>query len=252
MDVFGFFSELSGIAGYLAVLGGLLACGMGVPIPEDIILISGGLFAAHNGHGVLPMMGVGLLGILLGDSVVYLMGRRLGPVIAARTPLRHWLSPQRLARVDTLFERHGEKILIGARFMPGVRAVVYFSAGNSRVPYWKFLLFDGLAALVSAPLWVYLGYVFGQDVVEWARRSQRSLLVLGLALVGLWLVYRFVRRRWAARSLAVLAARAKEGAGAEPGVINPELGAIKSGSEFFSSSGEATGFVAEPFVKKDE
>lgn len=214
MDVFSYFSELSGIAGYFAVLGGLLACGLGVPIPEDIILISGGLFAAHNGHGVWPMMAVGLLGILLGDSIVYAMGRRLGPVIAARTPLRHWLSPQRLARVDALFERHGEKILIGARFMPGVRAVAYFSAGNSRVPYWKFVFYDGVAALVSAPLWVYLGYVFGHDVVEWARRSQRSLLLFALALVALWLVYRFIRRRWAARSLAVLAARAREEAGA--------------------------------------
>lgn len=218
MELFQFFSEFSGIASYLAVVGTLLICGLGFPIPEDIVLISGGFLAAHNGHGVWPMVLISLFGILGGDSLAYGMGRRFGIAIALQTPLRRFLTPGRLDRVDSLFRRHGEKILIAARFMPGVRAVAFFSAGAMRVPYWKFLLFDGLAALFSAPLWVILGYSFGQDVLEWAKRSQWVLVGIGVALVIAWLVFRLVQSRKSARVADGIAP-----VSSELGIKTPEL-----------------------------
>lgn len=198
MEIFTFFSGFSGLAGYVLVLATLIICGFGVPIPEDIILISGGYLAAAAGHSPWAMVATGLAGIMLGDSIIFWLGRRFGLTLASRTILRHYLTPERLARVERLFRRHGEKVLVAARFMPGVRAVAFFSAGAMRVPYWHFVLLDGLAALVSAPLWVLLGHRFGVDVVEWAKRSQWVLLASGvtvLVLYGLW-------RLWAARSTA--------------------------------------------------
>lgn len=209
MELFTFFSGFSGIAGYVVVLGTLLICGLGVPIPEDIVLISGGFIAAHNDHGYWPMVLVSLAGIIGGDSIVYGMGRRFGISLALQTPLRRFLTSERLDKVDGMFRRHGEKILIAARFMPGVRAVAFFSAGAMKVPYWKFVLFDGLAALVSAPLWVILGYSFGNDVLEWAKRSQWVLLGIGLFVVLGWLVYRSLfARRPAVPAMPVVRAQA--------------------------------------------
>ena len=60
-----------------------------------------------------------------------------------------------------------------ARFLPGLRAPTYFTVGHSRVPFWEFLLFDGLAALVSAPLWVCLGFWFGDDIERAARAGSQ-------------------------------------------------------------------------------
>lgn len=195
MGFFDFFSGFEGLAGYVIVLVTLIACGLGLPVPEDVILISGGYMAAESAHSVWPMMLTGLVGIMVGDSVIYSLGRRFGMKIAERPFLRRFVTPERLGKVNEMFERHGEKILIAARFMPGVRSVAFFSAGAMRVRFWKFFLLDGLAALVSAPLWVFLGFKFGSHVVEWAKQFQWALI--GVVVVGIaaFFIRRAVRRK---------------------------------------------------------
>ena len=176
------------VAGASIVLGLLLICGLCVPIPEDIILVSGGYVASEAGHAVLPMVLVGLAGIMAGDSLIFWLGRRIGTARVSRSFLGRVITPERLARAEELFHRHHEKIFMAARFMPGVRAVTYFSAGAIGVPFWKFFLFDGLAALVSAPLWVVLGYRYGHTIVEEAHKWQNAILGgLAVVLLAVWL-----------------------------------------------------------------
>ena len=66
--------------------------------------------------------------------------------------------------MEQLFAAHGQKIVMAARFLPGVRAVTYFTAGSARMPYLRFILWDGFAALVSAPVFVWLGFHFGEKL----------------------------------------------------------------------------------------
>ena len=198
MDPFHFITGFGGGLGYGLVLTLLLVCGLGVPIPEDIILVSGGYIADAAGHSVWPMMLVGLAGIIAGDSIIFLVGRRIGLSMAQRSFVRRFMTPERIERVAEMFRRHGEKILVAARFMPGLRAVAFFSAGATGVPYAKFLLFDGLAALVSAPLWVFLGYRYGHAIVDEGKRWQTAILV-GIAVLAVGI---YVWRRWRARTAA--------------------------------------------------
>lgn len=195
MEFFEFFAGFEGAAGYVIVLVTLIACGLGVPVPEDVILISGGYVAQAAGHGVVPMMVTGLVGIMAGDSMIYGFGRRFGMQLAAGGFISRFVTPERLVKVTEMFDKHGEKILIAARFMPGVRAVAFFSAGAMKVPFWKFFLFDGLAALVSAPLWVYLGFRFGPHVVEWAKQFQWALGALVVVAIAVFFVRRAMRKK---------------------------------------------------------
>ena len=106
--------------------------------------------------------------------------------------------------VQEKFVRYGNRMLFIARFLPGMRTTVYLTAGTShRVSFLRFLLIDGLAALISVPFWVYLGY-FGADnhawLETWVRRGQGSLWALvGLLLLTL-LVLWWRHRRPACRS----------------------------------------------------
>lgn len=55
--------------------------------------------------------------------------------------------------------RYSNWVLFVARFLPGLRSPIFLTAGMTRrIPFWRFLLLDGLAALISVPVWVYLGY----------------------------------------------------------------------------------------------
>lgn len=186
-----------GWAAYGTIFGILLACGVGVPFPEDVSLICGG-YLVFRGAANLPMMvATGFLGILAGDSLIYWGGRRLGN--RARTDhgrfLRRLLTPERRAKVEALFARHGEKIVMAARFMPGVRAVTFFTAGSAGMPYARFICFDGLAALASAPAFVFLGFRFGrqlQRVIELLKRFQIGTAVAILLIACVWVWW----RRW--------------------------------------------------------
>jgi membrane protein DedA with SNARE-associated domain len=74
-----------------------------------------------------------------------------------------------------------------ARFLPGVRAVTFFTAGHARMGYFRFICWDGLAALVSAPLFVFLGFQFGDQLEELIQRVRHGQIrvIVGLLLVVL-------------------------------------------------------------------
>jgi membrane protein DedA with SNARE-associated domain len=181
-----FLNGASGWWAYLSVFTILVACGLGVPLPEDISLILGG-FLAHRGAVDLTwMMAVGFTGILFGDSLIYLAGRRVGSRVGRSGGF--WsrvVTPEKRARVEELFGSHGQKIVMIARFLPGVRAVTYFTAGSAHMPFWRFLFWDGVAALASAPLFVYLGFKFGSELETLVHRvKEGQLAIVGTLAAG--------------------------------------------------------------------
>jgi membrane protein DedA with SNARE-associated domain len=196
------------------VFGILLLCGFGLPMPEDIVLVTGGVVAwlaspleevtfheMLRDEGLLAMVALGLGGIIAGDSVIYWLGRGLGTHIADHRFLRRLVTPEKLERVETLLRRRGKIVVIVARYLPGLRAPTYFTVGHSRLPYWQFVLFDGLAALVSAPLWVCLGFWFGSDIERAAREASRfgHYLLLAIAVVVAAVLVRWLASRRSGR-----------------------------------------------------
>ena len=91
-------------------------------------------------------------------------------------------------------------MVVFARFLPGLRAPTFFTVGHARMPYWEFLLFDGVAALVSAPLWVCVGFWFGSDLQAAAHAAGRfsSYILLGVGVVLLAVLFRWAQARRAA------------------------------------------------------
>ncbi|KRF01986.1 alpha-amylase [Frateuria sp. Soil773] len=186
--------------GYVAVFVALLLCGAGAPLPEDITLVAGGVIAGLGYANAHTMAAVAMVGVLAGDAGMFLLGHHYGARMLKWRLIAWLLPPERYAKVQHKFERYGNRLMFFARFLPGMRTAVYITAGAThRVSFLRFFLLDGLAALISVPIWVYLGY-FGADnhewLVMWIRRGQSSLWVLGglLVLVVLVLWWRHRRR----------------------------------------------------------
>lgn len=193
--------------GYVAVFIALMICGAGLPLPEDITLVAGGVIAGLGYANVHAMFALAMFGVLLGDCAIFLLGHHYGARMLKWRLVARVLTPSRYAMVQEKFVRYGNRMLFIARFLPGMRTTVYITAGTShRVSFLRFLLIDGLAALISVPFWVYLGY-FGADnhawLEKWVRRGQGSLWALvGLLLLTL-LVLWWRHRRPACRSTDV-------------------------------------------------
>ncbi len=197
---------------YVAIALVLFLAGLGVPIPEDIPLIYGGVLSGQGHMNVYIHFAVSMVFILVGDLSLYLIGRRLAArrLSGARegsagedapTPTR-WerlASPERLAKVQGYFDRYGSWSVFFGRFVAGVRGAVFLTAGMGGFPLWRFLLLDGLAALISVPLWIALGYWAGarwEALLAQAKTYQLYLLgALAAALVvGAYLARRRARR----------------------------------------------------------
>lgn len=183
---------------YLIVFGILLLCGFGLPVPEDITLIAGGLMAYYGKANVFVMIAVGLAGVMLGDGVMFQIGRRFGYRVFEWRWMSRIMHAERLESVKHKLQSHGYKVIFSARFMPGVRSLVFLSSGALGIPFRIFLLFDGLAALISVPAIVYSCFFFG-DQINKAVGVIKNVEQAIVALIALGIVYFLVKylvRKW--------------------------------------------------------
>ena len=186
--------------GYVAVFIALMICGAGLPLPEDVTLVAGGVIAGLGFANVHAMFGLCMFGVLLGDSAIFMLGHHYGARMMRWRLVAKVLTPQRYAMVQEKFDCYGNRMLFFARFLPGMRTTIYVTAGAThRVSALRFLLIDTLAALISVPFWVYLGFLGANNhewLTKWMRRGQNSLwLLVALALLGLLVLWWRHRRR---------------------------------------------------------
>jgi membrane protein DedA with SNARE-associated domain len=149
---------------YLGLFVVLMLCGLGMPIPEDVALLAGG-YLAHRGVTRYPItLAVSLLGVVVGDNSLFFMGRRFGTGLVRYFTLAWPGRLHQIERIERFMQRHGARAVFYARFLAGLRALIYLSAGSFGVRPAVFLLYDLLGALISVPIVVTLGYIFGKQI----------------------------------------------------------------------------------------
>lgn len=174
--------------GYLAVFVGTLLEG-------EMILILGG-FAAHRGYLDLPgVMVVAFLGSLCGDQLFFWLGGHHGRWLQTRWP--HW--EPRFARVRRLVARYPRLILLGFRFVYGIRSITPLALGMSKIPFRQFLLYNLLGGAIWAIVVGLVGYFIGHALELFLGEIKRYEIIIlaGLTLlcVAIWLVHRWRLRR---------------------------------------------------------
>jgi membrane protein DedA with SNARE-associated domain len=153
-----------GWAGYLVLFGLLFSCGLGMPLPEDIPLLVAGMLV---GTGKMHLVGAGVCawaGIIGGDCVLYYLGRRYGLNITRVPFVGKHVTKDRILQAERLFEKYGIWVVAVGRLFAGIRGAMVVAAGAIRFNFLKFLIADGLAALVSGGLFVWLGMKFGENL----------------------------------------------------------------------------------------
>lgn len=180
-----FLLNFHGPTPYFLVFGILLLCGLGLPIPEDVTLFAGAVLAYYGIADVWVMIVISFAGVMIGDSIIFLLGAKYGRKLTKNSLFGRLLPADRLALVQKKFHEQGNRLIFFARFMPGLRAPIYFSAGTLHLPFRVFFFYDGLAASVSVPAIIGLVYYFG-DSLDWiVRVIQRSEVGILIAIFGI-------------------------------------------------------------------
>lgn len=171
--------------GYPVIFLLLLGAGLGIPIPEDVPLLATGVLATHE-SGLSVAQGAAACGLFVisRDLIVYGLGRRYGTALLKRRPFSRIAPAATVERYQAIIRQRAVLVVFVGRFVVGLRSAIFFAAGSAGVGARLFLLVDALAALISVPFFVWLGWRFASDLhrVEAITKDIRavSLVVVGL------------------------------------------------------------------------
>jgi membrane protein DedA with SNARE-associated domain len=176
---------------YLGIFAVLLLGSLGVPIPEEMAIIAAAVLS-HEGLArwwlALPVC---LVGVLSGDMALYWVGRQWGEHVLDWRVVRLVLTLKREQWLQAAYRRHALKTIITARHVMGLRAAAFLTAGNARVPFWKFAVADAGAAALGVPFLFGLAYFFTDQIeaiVADVHRVERWLALAGLLALAAVLV----------------------------------------------------------------
>ena len=176
----------------------LVLCGLGLPVPEDIPIIISGYLVHLGTMDFWPALTVNLLGIMLGDVMIYGFGYWMGPKALEHRILRPVMTPDRMEKVHDLFDHHGRKAIFFGRFVAGLRAPLFLVAGITRLPLRIFFGMDLTAALLSVPLMLAAAWYFGDHIDDFRRMvgTGKAVFILALGAVAAWMGGKYLWRKW--------------------------------------------------------
>ncbi|WP_413574905.1 DedA family protein [Bdellovibrio sp. HCB290] len=189
---------------YAGLVGMMLLSAFGLPLPEEVTLISVGILAfmgAHPDHFPPPYPGapvvnvhtaafVAFLAVFLSDVLIYTIGKVFGRKLLYHPRVHRMFPPHLMKRVEEWTHKYGAYACGIFRFTPGIRFPGHLACGMLHFPVWKFLVIDGLAAAISVPTQIYLLAHFGEPILNKLR--QFKLVVFGV--IALLLVYFVVKK----------------------------------------------------------
>ncbi|MCB0361648.1 MAG: DedA family protein [Bdellovibrionales bacterium] len=193
--IIAFITAFAGWKAYAVILGTLTVCGLGVPIPEDITLIAAGILAGMGNISLAGALISGFIGVLIGDTFLFWAGRRYGRRLFELPLFRRVFTAERIALAERKVRSNSKFICFTARFLPGLRSPIYLTAGMLGVRPLIFFSLDGIAALISVPVWVIGGWWFAnhlEEALEFVSRMQFSVLIgIGILILSYYLFKRF-------------------------------------------------------------
>lgn len=166
--------------GYVAFTGLLLATGVGSPLPEDFLLLTGGYLISAGVFTWPAAVALGFVGVVGSDLMLYTAGNRLRQHARTRAWVRRMAARQGLSM--RWLQHYGARAVFFARLVPGTRYLCFIGAGLNGVPLRRFLLFDLLGAAIWVPLLLLLGDQIGDQI------GGVDNLLRGIGRTVLWLV----------------------------------------------------------------
>jgi membrane protein DedA with SNARE-associated domain len=191
LDMDTLFTQESPYAGLILIL---ILGTLGLPFPEDAILVSAGALVANQIIEAVPAFVVVGCTLLMTDLFLYSMGRKYGRRMVDHKTFQKRISPERLSQLERAFGRWGSLVVFFGRLLPGLRAQIFLVAGTLRMNRALFFVTDAISASVNMCLWGGIGYVGATNITTLRTHMSRIELFVFLVLLatiggGLFLKY---------------------------------------------------------------
>jgi len=190
------------VYGFLLLL--MTASSFGLPVPEEFTLVTVG-FIAYTARNQIPISPnavnmytlavVSFLAVLSSDVLVYSIGRFSGDKLKESNFFKKKIKQERYDKINELFQKYSGFAIFGFRFMPGIRFPGHLTCGMSGVPFRKFLLIDGLAALISVPTQVLVVAIYGKVILATISKYKYMFMGIMFALFVGFIIYKYYEHK---------------------------------------------------------
>ncbi|MBB2945209.1 membrane protein DedA with SNARE-associated domain [Actinoplanes lutulentus] len=202
-DLPGFLDSVAPILdrwGYLAIGGVIGVESFGVPAPGQTIMVAASIYAGAGRMNIWLVAIISFVAAVVGDNIGYWIGLRGGRKAVHRWGKYIFVTPERLERAEQFFARRGNRIIVVARFIDGLRQLNGVIAGITKMPWRAFLLYNAIGAALWVGWWCTVAHLLGVHIVKIMAHAHKYswavILVLVLAIGGyaFWHV-RHIRKR---------------------------------------------------------
>jgi membrane protein DedA with SNARE-associated domain len=168
---------------FLMLVGGIV----GLPIPDQLLLVVSGYLVLTKSLAIAPTILVAVFGSVVGISLSYALGRGSGSYVS-----KIRFASNRLQNARHWFERFGGWTLVFGYFIPGIRNLIGFTSGMMRLRIRHFVPYAYAGAIVSSITCICAGYFLGAQAA-WALASMGRVALFGVAVASLFLIKRAIR-----------------------------------------------------------
>jgi membrane protein DedA with SNARE-associated domain len=181
--------------GYIAIFGLLMFGILGLPAPDETLLVFCGYLISQNRLNPAATLLTAVSGSICGISCSYVIGRTLGLEFVHKYGCYVHLTQKRIDRVHAWFDRIGHWALFFGYYIAGVRHFTAIVAGTSCVDFRSFAAYAYSGAFVWVCTFLGIGYCFGEHWREAAGVIHRNLLLISAIVIAAALGYVVYRRR---------------------------------------------------------
>lgn len=193
---------------YFFLIVMMLLSAVGLPFPEEVTLVSVGILAyigANPDKYPPPFEGaphvnpttaaiVAFFAVLLSDFLIYCIGLYFGPKVFKWKPIQKVMSEESRQKIEAWTGKYGALACGIFRFTPGLRFPGHLACGMVKFPMWKFLLVDGIAALISVPTQILLFAHYGEHIYGAFQKSK--YIILGVLLtLAVFYIYKKMKNK---------------------------------------------------------
>ena len=184
--------------GYLAVAGFIGVESFGVPAPGQTIMVAAAIYAGAGRLNIWGVAAIAFVAAVMGDNLGYWIGIRGGRRLVHRWGKYAFITPERLEKAEKFFARRGNRIVVVARFIDGLRQLNGVIAGIMEMPWRTFLIYNAIGAALWVGWWCTIAYLLGTHLVEIIEHVHKYLfwaIGAGVLAVAGYIWWHLRRRR---------------------------------------------------------
>ncbi len=173
----------------LLIQYGYLSVFLGVAIGGEILILAVGFLSSLGYFNIFLAILVATLGVIISDTIFYLLGRIGRKKIFYRIAKFFRISQKRIDKMESIFIKHDIKAMLLIRFVYGLRAMTLIVAGVSKMKYYRFFIYNFIGTFTWALVLGLLGYFFGESWIILKEYIENFILLISiLVFIGIFIM----------------------------------------------------------------